>query len=1149
VNNPSIRTCTCVPSGSRNPWTKPLTVNIRPFRRVSLAAVLASVAVFTLPRVAAAQGSAVPARVTERVDTSRLVTLKGNTHPLARAQYDQGAAPPDLPMNRMLLILKRSADQEAALQNLLVQQQTKGSPNFHKWLTPDLFGQQFGPADADIQAVTSWLASYGFQSIKVSRGRTVIEFSGTAAQIQAGLHTTIHRYVVNGQSHWANSSDPQIPAALAPVVSGVVSMHDFRKKPASHLSSRTASLTLTSEGKPQMNFSDNSHGIAPADFDKIYNVPTTLTGTGYTIAVVARTNINPQDVADFRSQFGLPANFSVNNVILDGPDPGDLGGQEEAEAVLDASWSGAIAPGATVDLVVSEPTNAIGGEDLSEFYIIDNNLADVMTESFENCELAYLNAGVASSAVAFYGGLAEQAAAEGITYSVAAGDGGPDACDDPSVAPATTATPSVNILASTPFTVAVGGTEFHDCDPLPTCVAPATSPYWLPTNDPTTKESAASYLPENVWNESCLASVCGSQNEGLWSSGGGESDFIDGFFEQPPWQSGVTGIPTGSTNGRFVPDVSFAAADHDGYVLCLDASCQGVGCPNPAMACYAVVSGTSVSAQVFGGVMALIDQNAVGRQGQADYVLYNLAATENSTLSSCNASNVLPAKPPASTCIFNDVTSVDVTPDVPDNTNIPGPNNTTITGFPAAVGYDEATGLGSLNVGNLASKWSSAITQGTNTTIFVCSNPPCVSLYGSPVTVTVTVTPVNSGQPTPTGDVSLIANLTGVQRAASASVGVDCNILPLTPVNQGGTGCNNVPNNSVPVGNNGVNWNTTFLPGGTYPVHAHYAGDGTFLGSDSSTVTVTINPTKSITELAMVLANDSTCTRQSSLPYGSQYALTVAVVDTLAITNGISGTVCAPGTSGAVPTGTVTVTDGTSPLPSSDGGSTFKLNSFGYLEDQQIPFLAVGTHNIQAAYGGDNSFQTSSTTAPSFTVTKTGTTPSITSSPSSVAANAAFSVTVLVDTKSVALPPTGIVTVYEITGEGIGAIAAPFQDPRPKSNPILFGEVSALLAGLTLLAASKKRRSLALLAMSVLLVIAVGTSCGSSSSGGGGDLKTITLGTANVTPSGLDANGFVTATATVNNLTVSTSGNLTATYGGDGNYNVANSAFVAITVH
>lgn len=288
-----------------------------------------------VPLIAAAQSSAVPARVTDRVDLTRLTTLKGNTHALAQPQYDQGAAPPDLPMNRIMLLLKRSPEQEAALQDLLVQQQVSSSPNFRKWLTPSEFGQQFGPADADIQAVTSWLASFGFQSINVSNGRNVIEFSGTAAQVEAGLHTAIHKYFVNGENHWANSSDPQIPTALAPVISGFVSLHNFRPKPTIVRSGRKIAADVTPGAKPQISLctvnqspcpaADVVHAMVPADFNKIYNIPV-MTASGVTIGIIATSNITVQDVADFRGLWGLPANNP--NIILNGPDPGDVVGPD-----------------------------------------------------------------------------------------------------------------------------------------------------------------------------------------------------------------------------------------------------------------------------------------------------------------------------------------------------------------------------------------------------------------------------------------------------------------------------------------------------------------------------------------------------------------------------------------------------------------------------------------------------------------------------------------------------------------------------------------------------------------------------------------------------------------------------------------------------
>jgi subtilase family serine protease len=180
------------------------------------------------------QTIAVRPRITQSINESRLTVLKGNTHPLARPQFDRGAAPADLPMNRMLLVLQRSPEQEAALEKLLDDQQDKSSPSYHKWLTPEEFGQQFGPADQDIATITTWLQGHGFQVANISKGRTVVEFSGTAAQVKEAFHTSIHKYVVNGEDHVANASDPEIPVALAPVVAGVLSLHDFRAQPLYH---------------------------------------------------------------------------------------------------------------------------------------------------------------------------------------------------------------------------------------------------------------------------------------------------------------------------------------------------------------------------------------------------------------------------------------------------------------------------------------------------------------------------------------------------------------------------------------------------------------------------------------------------------------------------------------------------------------------------------------------------------------------------------------------------------------------------------------------------------------------------------------------------------------------------------------------------
>ncbi len=168
-----------------------------------------------------AQQAAPQPLITQPIIESQLVTLKGNTHPLAQAKFDIGTAPPNLLMQRMLLVLKRDPQQDFALHKLLDDQQDKASSNYHKWLTPDEFGTQFGPSDQDLQLVTGWLQTHGFQLNRISHGRTVVEFSGMEAQVEQAFHTQIHQYSVNGQLHWANASDPRVPAALTPAVAGV----------------------------------------------------------------------------------------------------------------------------------------------------------------------------------------------------------------------------------------------------------------------------------------------------------------------------------------------------------------------------------------------------------------------------------------------------------------------------------------------------------------------------------------------------------------------------------------------------------------------------------------------------------------------------------------------------------------------------------------------------------------------------------------------------------------------------------------------------------------------------------------------------------------------------------------------------------------
>src|SRR5258708_7460452 len=439
--------------------------------------------------------------ITQPIIESQVTTLKGNTHPLAQPQFDIGIAASILPLQRMLLVLKRSPQQDFALRKLLDDQQDNASPNYHQWLTPDEFGVQFGPSDQDVQLVTGWLQSQGFQVNRVTHGRSIIEFSGVEAQVETALHTQIHQYLVNGQQHWANASDPQIPAALVPAVAEVLSLNTFPAQPMASLagtySPRTRRLTpanplftLFGWGCDQ---DGNCYAVGPADFGAIYNVQTLwnsgIDGTGQTIAIVGQSDINIQDIRDFRNLFGLPAKDPI--IIYDGPNPGLQA--DEVEADIDVQWSGAIAPNAAIDFVVSEGTETTRGVDLSALYIVDNNLAPVMSESYGFCEL-----GLGTSGNQFFNSLWAQAAAQGITAILASGDAGSSVCDQGSPQPAQFGL-SVSGFASTPFNVAVGGTDFNDV------LNP--QQYWNLSNSSPTQESAKGYIPETTWNLTCTNSI------------------------------------------------------------------------------------------------------------------------------------------------------------------------------------------------------------------------------------------------------------------------------------------------------------------------------------------------------------------------------------------------------------------------------------------------------------------------------------------------------------------------------------------------------------------------------------------------------------------------------------------------------------------
>lgn len=974
---------------------------------------------------AAVQPGTIRAQITTAVDESDVTTLKGNTHPLARAEFDQGIAPQDLPMNRMIMVLKRTPEQDTALSQLMEQQQDKTSPNYHQWLTPQQFGQQFGLADSDIQAVTSWLGSHGFTVSKVSNGRTFVEFSGTAAQVQEAFHTEIHKFVVNGNEQWANASDPQIPSALAPAVHGLLSLNNFpkksmlknngeymRAKATGEITKVTvpsnfspAGASAKTEMSPEFTFG-STVGIGPADFATIYNVQALWTagidGTGQTIAIVGDSNVNIADINTFRSLFGLPANPPT--IIVNGPDPGLNGDETEADA--DLEWSGGVAKNATILFVVTETTSTTQGVDLGDLYIIDNNIAPVMSESFGNCE--YFNG---NSGNAFYNIVWQQAAAQGITAMISSGDALSVGCDQ-DINNAALFGLSVNGIASTPYTVSVGGTDFDDVG--------TASTYFNSTNAPTTQQSAKSYIPEVPWTESCaqngLTGCAGgvrSRGQDIVGGAGGPSNCatqtgnstntnacIGGVgVPKPSWQAGP-GVPADGVRDQ--PDVSLFASNvvHGaGYVVCEGDAVSGGSCDlNSPFQHFILLGGTSLSSPSFAGIMALVNQKTGQRQGNANPVLYALAAVAGN---SCNSS--LPGTITNTACIFYDVTKGNNAAACEPNftasfcsskTNgVPGvtvdPNNQTTEAWTTTTGYDTATGLGTVNAANLVNNWTSVSFKGSGTTLNLNGGTTAVSItHGASVTVTGAVT----GTGTPTGQVSLLNSAT----------------------TEGSS-------NDYTLSSGTFTGSTIGLPGGTYTVHAHYAGDGTFSASDSPAINVTVAKENSFIGfyLGTFPSTGGVSFNGGSqvAVYGSSYILRADVTNSKSqfcendgALGGTAGVGCA--------TGVMTETDGGNPL---DGG-TFTLNSAGNYEDQIVQ-LAAGVHSLRVSYPGDSSYNSSFATL-SLNVTKDPTTSVAASNQSTIASGASVTLSATVNTTSFATAsasqePTGTIQ-FQVNGNNFG---------------------------------------------------------------------------------------------------------------------------------
>jgi subtilase family serine protease len=678
-------------------------------------------------------GRSATALIHDRVDENKLVTLAGNTRPEANPKNDLGAVADSLSMDHMMLQLKRSPEREQMAAQFVADLHNPKSPNFHKWLTSAEFGKNYGLADSDIQTITGWLESHGFTVNAVYPSGMVIDFSGSAGQVHRAFHTSIHNLDVDGVRHIANVSDPQIPSALAPAVAGVVSLHDFMP----HKLIRPA-YTFTYERQ-------TTYAVVPADLATIYDFNPLLskgvTGSGQTIVVLEDTDLySSLDWTNFRKAFGL-SQYSSGSLTTQHPsssanncsDPGVTGADDEA--ILDAEWSSAAAPGAAIIVGTCADSNIFGGFIAMQNLINGSSPPQVVSISYASCEA---ESGVSLNA--FVNSLYQQAVMEGVSVFTAAGDWGAAACDA-GFASATHGI-SINGYASTPYNVAVGGTDFADV------LTGTTGTYWSRTNG-TTYGSAQSYIPEIPWNNSCANSLyanyvgfsttygangyCNSnaaQAAGYVSvtaGGGGPSNCATGSSSQfgvangscqgyakPAWQTGLSGIP--SDGVRDTPDVSMFASNGPMWghyaVVCFTDENNGGGPCTGAPSGWGGAGGTSLATPIMAGIQALVNQKVGGAQGNPNYVYYALAASTPSVFHNVSQGDIDVPCGGSANC-FGILGTVDYgRGGRVFQTTWGGALSVSSTSFTPAYtagsAWNFATGIGSVDVNNLVTNWISA---------------------------------------------------------------------------------------------------------------------------------------------------------------------------------------------------------------------------------------------------------------------------------------------------------------------------------------------------------------------------------------------------------------------------------------------------------
>jgi hypothetical protein len=1029
--------------------------------------------------------------------------------------------------------IARSPEVQAAFDQMLVDQQNPSSPRYHQWLTPQQVGEQFGPTQHDLDALTAWLTTQGFTVTSIAPSRVFVQATAPASVVSNALQTSLHNFTVNGARQQAPLTEPKFPSALAPVVKFVAGLatvqyhafsHTMPALPLSALGINPAGASTPAIHPDYTLGSGTVHYLAPADFNLIYDVTPTLTagttGTGQRVAIIGGSRLLASDVTSWESISALAA-YQPNYIVPAGlTDPGTTSDGNQGEATLDFERVYGTAPGSQVDLVISK--NALSTDtDTLQLYAINTLNDPVMTMSYGACETGY------AAYAQHENSLFSQAIIQGISVFASSGDAGIAGCEQQGVAPPATQYASVEVPCDSAYLTCVGGTQFSDtANP---------NAYWSATNG-TGKLSALSYIPEGAWNEPSYTTSTGATAIQVASSTGGPSVAIT----KPSWQTGST-IP--ADGARDVPDVSFSASGHNAYFSCL--AYAGADCTTYVTG----FGGTSAAAPSMAGLAALIDQKMGKRQGLLNPLLY---ATATSTPAAFH--DATPATSGVSSCTTS-------TPSTCNNSD-PSPSSYTsagIVGYPLLTGYDFPTGLGSLDFG----RFLAAISLPT----------PTIALTAAPTTITISQTvqftvKLTGTTATPTGTVQLSSNgnalggplalVNGSVTSASLSF-TPAGTYSITATYSGDTNYSPVTSTafSLVVTNPAAIASSSVLS--VTPNPATTAQSTTLVATVKAAGTSSVVPTGTVQfydggvakGLPVTLTNTGiaaltvgnvsagthvfTCIYAGDNTYSSSSCAAVsdAVTALPSTTVQTASTTVLPAsgtltlsytvssTSGGTPTGTITVYAAeTSPtvIPAAPIGSVSLAS--GTVTTPSISGLTPGVYTFYGAYSGDAIYAASNSTPP-VTITVTGfgmtATPSLSFSAGATSGNAAtityssingFTGTI---TQTCSLAPSGVAAVpvpppapscaasVALSGTSATSVVTIGSSASAVStSPISVGflRTGALggvsLAGLFLLLIPARRRRVlgSWRALSLLFFLSLGlfavSGCGSGGSSAGG---------------------------------------------------------------